>query len=325
MSTLRGILKELSPELSETLERNWAIAWDEWLPALGVKQDSFNSYPHLRNVESYLNDILIFPNTKPPKLRVDLSPVEIYLLLASVLFHDIGRTKNEKVKSHATISREYLHDERNSGRFGILSRELARSLGRICEFHDQKDPEYVQNRSKHNLGDLVIDPYGQIREIRIAALLYLADHLDSAFTRVLPTYLTEDTEMEVIGAFRHVIRGVKLDHTSRMVKTVLADLAAQADKPRAALSYMINDDRVPANPSDKHSQEVISDIKHYTSMNVSRVLASARESLTRNEYVCANIDGCNDIRKTLTSLQILDDTIPLPALDVHGPSQFTNG
>lgn len=41
--------------------RNWDIAWQEWLFALDVNQDSFNSYPHLRNVEDYLDELVTAP------------------------------------------------------------------------------------------------------------------------------------------------------------------------------------------------------------------------------------------------------------------------
>ena len=113
MNTLRALLKAQHPELSEALERSWKIALEQWLPAISPSSSSFNSYPHLRNVEACLDGIVnAFTPHSADASACFLNPLEIYVLLASILFHDIGRVGEEaaiKSKSplkHAVFSRQ---------------------------------------------------------------------------------------------------------------------------------------------------------------------------------------------------------------------------
>lgn len=241
MAALREALKESSPELYQAYMRSWDIAWNEWLPALAVQNDSYNSYPHIRNLETYLDQVLFDNPGSCGKatgvLRVNLTPVEIYLLLCSVLFHDIGRihAKDGHGKKSSDLVKKHW-----SG-FGIRSYELAGSLGNICHYHDCGDEE--REELHYRLCNVVIDPYGEVRERPIASLLLLADHLDGAFTRVLPHYLRSSDNIQVIGAFRRVVRGVYIDHFCQMVRTVLSD-----DLPR--------------NPRDKDHMEICSRLEY---------------------------------------------------------------
>ena len=59
MASLRDQLRENQPELFEAFLRSWQIAQNEWLPALAPSSDSFNSYPHLRNLEGYLDHVAV--------------------------------------------------------------------------------------------------------------------------------------------------------------------------------------------------------------------------------------------------------------------------
>ncbi len=215
MVNLRDRLKELDPNLHDALERSWHIAHEQWLPALGSK-GSYNSYPHLRNLESHLNRLVDgYETVAGAKKKLDLAPVEIYLILAAILFHDIGRIVSEN--RHGWESRELL--KKNAGDLGVHSSELAECLGRICEYHNSKD----QNL-KSELNNIVIDPYGEVRQLSLASLLKLVDYVDSAFSRVVPDYLFEGfAGRDPIGAFRRVISGVYVDHRSRMIRTVLRD------------------------------------------------------------------------------------------------------
>lgn len=230
MGELRERLREMSPELSDVLERNWAIAMDEWLPALGVNLGSFNSYPHLRNVEQYLDRIVPEIGEKGDPRGELLSATEMYLLLAAVLFHDIGRLKPDAGSGHGKASRDMIMA--HWAELGVPSQRLAECLGDICLYHDPPSKE-DRNSLDGRLHDIVIAPHGRIRPRSIATLLTLADHLDSAFTRVLPTYVREPEEIKVVGMFRGLIRGVHVEPEAHMVRTVLGrDMEPPEDRGR---------------------------------------------------------------------------------------------
>jgi hypothetical protein len=75
---LRGVLREKDAGLHRLLCRQWRIALEHWLPAIAPSSGSYNSYPHLRNVERLLDDILVDRSGSYAQLRVQLSAAEIY-------------------------------------------------------------------------------------------------------------------------------------------------------------------------------------------------------------------------------------------------------
>ena len=234
---LREYLKVHDPKLYAALLRNWETAWEEWLPALSASGGSFNSYPHIRNVEHHVDCLLMEGAAGAPgdpgRLRVPLSPVEVYVLLAGVLFHDIGRITPKG--DHGVESQKQV--ENSFASLGIPSRELAGSIGRICAYHSTKEPA---GSSRSNLEDTVIDPYGRVRESVLGPLLLLADHLDSAFTRVLPHYLCPPGNLGPVGAFRDVVRGVEVDHGACLVRTVLGTVGIPpGDTPEPRFEYEV--------------------------------------------------------------------------------------
>jgi hypothetical protein len=224
MNRLRQLLKDEAPELHEALERSWKIAVEEWLGALKPSKGSYNAYPHLHNVENYLDQILagIQPDSAG-RARGCLTPAELYVLLSAVLLHDVGRAREGKPNhpkvSQGTVEGQYAH-------LGIPSRELARCIGNIAAAHGRPlvpDKKGAGNAGREQrLFDVTVDPHGEIRQESLAALLRLADYMDSAFTRVVPRYVLPENELELLGQFRDVIPGVSVDHEGRMVKTVVA-------------------------------------------------------------------------------------------------------
>lgn len=207
---LRNRLKEKDPSLYQVLEKCWQIAVSEWLPAIKHDQGSLNSYPHMRNVERYLDMIIGAYESYPESRMVPLSPAETYLLLSSALFHDVGRAyagDHEKVGYHRIPER--------FANYGIPSYEFARTIATICLYHEKP----VSARAA--LTTTVIDPYGEIRERFLAALLTLADMMDNAYSRVLPPYCFSDIDAIGKGLMRRFIRGVYIDPEAQMVRTVL--------------------------------------------------------------------------------------------------------
>lgn len=228
VSKLKERLNKDAPDLYEALERSWTIAWNGWLPALGVKFDSYNSYPHLKNLEYYLDEVVLGFENLADHSRPFITSTEIYVILCGILFHDIGHIKvpkkddkgiKGKSKTHAEYSRDFVLDEWNE--LGICSIELARSIAKICAYHDCYASKWTDQSEK--LNNVVIDPYGEVRERWLGSLLVLIDHMDGAYTRVLPQYIRSGESLKVIGAFRNVIRGVYVDPSRQMVRTLIGD------------------------------------------------------------------------------------------------------
>lgn len=122
---LRELLAKQSQSLHDSLLRSWSIAIDEWIPSIGKSHGSYNSLPHFRNIEYHLNQLLLPDPATAAYTPPRLTPLELYLLLASVLFHDFGRAyRNE---DHAAISEEKVVE--CYSRVGIPTVDLARSLG----------------------------------------------------------------------------------------------------------------------------------------------------------------------------------------------------
>lgn len=222
---LRERLRQQSPDLYSALQRSWEIALNEWLPAVDANRGSTNSYPHLRNVERYLDHVIEAAEKDPESAFKPLSEVETYMLLCSVLFHDIGRSQStSKHEAHGQLSYQLL--KTRFPNLGIPSWEFAKTLAHICLYHD---PGKGQTRASvaRGLSTTIIDPYGPIREQLLAALLTLADCMDAAFTRMVPSYLLPDLSLGGVGLFRRTIRGVYFDPTAQMIRTVLTSGAPQ--------------------------------------------------------------------------------------------------
>lgn len=218
MGLLREYLREHCKELSESLERSWDIAFDTWLPAVNTNKDTFNSYPHLRNLEVYADKAATAFKAFHHGKREFLSPLETYVLLASILFHDIGKARGSG--DHGRVSQNII--KKNWGLLGIPNEELANTISSLCLFHNESGQENI-SKQLAALSATVVDPYGTIREREIGALLMLVDHIDGSFIRVVPDFIREDSVKSIIGAFRKKIRGIDIDLEGAMVKIIIGE------------------------------------------------------------------------------------------------------
>ena len=253
MKTLKKLLKEQQPELAEALDRSWKIALEQWLPAIGPSSSSYNSYPHLRNIEGCLDSVLhAFAPAPAAGWESLLNPLEIYVLLASVLFHDIGRVREEAAKkrgaakapSHSRFSRSTIVS--SFAELGIPTCELAGIIGDIALGHDSPEDELPE------LAETAISPYGRLRPRSLLALLVLADHMDDAYCRVVPDYVQSDEEIEIKGAFRREVLAVEADSKSRLVLTVLShEFPTIVKDPSTWASIMYK----PATPSKEGTSD----------------------------------------------------------------------
>jgi hypothetical protein len=215
---VREKLKELDEDLFEVLERNWDIAFNEWLPALDAKNDSYNSYPHLRNLESQLDRIVMaFEFRTGGKKKFFVSAIEIYTILASILFHDIG--KITATAGHGKESARILNE--NYAELGIPLESLASIIADICKFHDMPPEEASSELPK--IATVLIEPYGEIRGKPLAAILSLIDHLDGSISRTIPNYLKPIGSKKIVGAFRSVIQSIGVDLDGQLIKVELCE------------------------------------------------------------------------------------------------------
>lgn len=216
-------LAATAPELYESLQRSWKIAREQWLPALATKMGSTNAESHLYSVERHLDDLLVEDDgADVPRLRVPLEPVEVYALLASVLFHDLGNgvAKQNDTEDHGDRTGRVLFEGDRYAVLGIPCPEMARSIGRISAMHSKRAFDVSGLRTG------TIDPFGAVGERRLAAFLYVADRMDSAYSRALPKYIRTDERIEIVGAFRRLVRGVRSDLFGGYVETVLGDFSS---------------------------------------------------------------------------------------------------
>jgi hypothetical protein len=273
----RNLLKLKSEDLAQSLERSWEIAHYDWLPALGHRNGSYNSFPHLHNLERYLDD-LVMGYKLLYKKELNLSAAELYALLAAILFHDIGKSHGSI--GHGSISREII--KCNHGELGIYNIEFAYSIGKICEFHAPEQKSYIQNE----LHTTSVEPFGQIREREIAALLALIDQLDSAYVRVVPYYLISDEEMEIIGRFRREIKSIKIDLVSKMICTCLGDFIAcfkdyYKETPKSS-KYSLTVSPVRCSTLDTDIKKALNEIVNPALNMINPILVSALNVLRTN-------------------------------------------
>jgi len=182
------------------------------------KTDSLNSLPHISNLETYFNKILEpYADLFNPKSPVHLSPQELYVMLASIWLHDIGRiqendsnrTPEDEIKKHGSISKEIVN--REYSRLGIESPELAKAIGNICEFHEP---------TKSNGTDLssVLTDNGVVRVAELASLLVLIDNMDSTYCRLTPLFVTgKQVYVDIVASFREILRGVRYDRRGKSI------------------------------------------------------------------------------------------------------------
>lgn len=237
MGYLRKQLQEQAPELHAALLRSWEIAENEWIPAIKTSEGSFNSFPHFRNIERQL-DSLMAASEKAVGNTLKLSSLELYLLLAAVLFHDIGRVDGDK--GHAGNSAKRIL--RDHGLLGIPSYAMAMSLARISRYHDPKeaawevggDEKKAPKVIKQSLREIRLEPHGVARELCVASVLALADHMDGSFMRSVPEYVTDIRNVGFKGAFRRMVSGTGYDPDTYTIKTTLSGFEAWTPPKRSA-------------------------------------------------------------------------------------------
>lgn len=218
MKTMESELKRLDLQLYNAYTKSLKKATEEWLPNVVPKLDSYNSLPHILGVTKNVNMLLY--NEEYGHAEIDLNSVELYILLNSILFHDIGKcngNSNKKI-SHATES--YKMIMRSWAVLGIESERMATIISRIAIFHDFDENQFSEKDIVKRIEEKTsVYSYGFVREKLLCALLFIADRLDSSYTRVVPDYISQ--QKEIVGDFRKHISSTYFDKYCKMVCTVI--------------------------------------------------------------------------------------------------------
>jgi hypothetical protein len=230
-SSLRIQLREARPQLVDALERSWQIATNEWFSAVPHNEGSINSQPHIQNLEEHVGRIESAFRVHNGAGACMLSPIEVYVLLAGILFHDIGKCVpdaklKEQGKDHGDESATIILN--NHAELGIPDFRLAKIVARLARCHtmarqkDGKSASLLKDEFK-TLTTRSIEPYGEIREHSCASLLILADEMDASFRRVTPHYTIPESAVGATASLRRRIDGVFIDLSGRLVRVVLGD------------------------------------------------------------------------------------------------------
>jgi len=259
MISFRGMLKASETPgkaLYAALEQIRENADNTWLSQLGAGHHrTYTGVPHVNNVENNLDKAV------PDRLKERFSPTEVFLLLASVLLHDIGKvnSRDPQMRDHGFWS--CLQISMNWPALRIPDAECARWLAILACSHTWRSPGPqdqclgVQIAQERGLGlpDLPCECRAHELDVRyeatdgpvrlgwLAAMLRLADEVDNQVSRIVPDCYATGPALsdEPVGWRRH-ISAVVFDPVGGCVRLVTRGLSdwdkSQVAGARNALS-----------------------------------------------------------------------------------------
>lgn len=195
---------------------------------------------HTRRVIEYLDKLI------PSEVLRDMSAIEIFVLLAAAVFHDVGmmldRLDDKQLTPlqirdmHHVLSRQFVLD--NYPLFGIRNTHIAEFVSDVAFCHRRKVTITTVFPSPEPVS--LLD--GTIRPWRVAALLRLADALDCDIRRApeihsdwLSRYYPEDFEH---WRACQLVSGVDVNHTSG---TVIVDARVKNQADEELLIWKLRD------------------------------------------------------------------------------------
>lgn len=174
--SLRGILKAKDIDLFTVLERNWERAKGTLLEHLTEYGFPTHGPSHCQRVEGKLDQLI------PAQVKQNMSPIEIFILLHSVFYHDIGMADRRYPEEPVEDRRSRHHEAsaiyiRNHYQELGLDQSVAFRVADICKAHCTASID-LEIEPDH------IDEYeGEIRVAALAAFLRLGDIMDWASSR----------------------------------------------------------------------------------------------------------------------------------------------
>ena len=196
-------LAAMNPVLFATYKKTEEVAINHWYPGMAQSNGSVNSYPHVQGIINQLSLVIDYP-----QCAITLTDVELYLLLTSILLHDIGKVKQKK--EHGAASRELIKE--HWAELKIENEQIQYIIQNICYLHDRSTDDFPGAYQRLPV-DEYIDRYGKVRPRLLGALLYLGDHMDNSYTRTIPEEFTNH--------FRKNVLGVHFQPEQQLITTVI--------------------------------------------------------------------------------------------------------
>jgi predicted HD phosphohydrolase len=242
-----GILKERKDVgLYENLETICKVV-EPYIDALPHQGGSLTGLNHIRGI---LREIENLTERSP---YLNLTSTEIFILLAAILLHDIGKLKedeylideakldelisllkdklkleldgnsiiSQKPNPHPLISAVQIME--SPTQFGIFDRELARMIAIVTVSHLKNFKTYFKG-NKDFLQDRYLAKYGKIRISWLCALLVIGDELDTSYHRAVANDFSGIPQSKRVakpksskGEFRANIGGCRIDLVGRCI------------------------------------------------------------------------------------------------------------
>ena len=196
-------LAALNPVLFAAFKRTEEVAINHWYPGMAQSNGSVNSYPHVQGIINQLSLVI-----DHPQCAITLTDVELYLLLTSILLHDIGKVKQKE--NHGAGSRDLIR--KHWAELKIENEQIQYIIQNICYLHDRNKNDF-QGAYLRLPVDEYIDRYGKVRPRLLGALLYLGDHMDNSYTRTISEEFTNH--------FRKNVLGVHFQPEQQLITTVI--------------------------------------------------------------------------------------------------------
>ena len=283
---LRERQKQAETDLWRALMKMWDIAAETWLPRMGDRSDSYNGRPHVIGVERHLDRLV------PDEVKQDLSSTEIFVLLAAVLLHDIGKLdleqpldaadeKEGRVPSGQAEDRHWkdscLRIQRDWALLGIPEPELASWVALLACSHGWRSPREPACatggrpsecrfhcpacRTGPTELDVARTVYGEKPRLAwLASLLRIADEADNCKSRAVPAFVrTRAGRSNTARAetWREHVSAVEFDAVGRCVRL----LTERIEFP--AMQELRNCARGTEAPDEVHDRNLHACIERY--------------------------------------------------------------
>ncbi len=198
MKRFRDILKNNTPLWSRI-----QILIDDtqniWLRELGK-----NDFIHAQNVEKIL-DKLVPDEVKTNKDFFDYG--DIFILLASVYLHDIGRRKaslHHELESYNQIRKYH-------SMFYLQNHFVGEAVAQVCAAHAE-EAEWPIAKCDNSYGIFELNDSGRPLDLRrLGALLRISDELENTYTRV-------NGVINQVSSVRHLIRDINPIHSKGIIE-----------------------------------------------------------------------------------------------------------
>ena len=146
-------LAALNPVLFATYKKTEEVAINHWYPGMAQSNGSVNSYPHVQGIINQLGLVIYHP-----QCAITLTDVELYLLLTSILLHDIGKVKQKE--DHGAASRDLIKE--HWAELKIENEQIQYIIQNICYLHDRRSNDFPGAYQRLPV-DEYIDRYGKVR------------------------------------------------------------------------------------------------------------------------------------------------------------------